>query len=104
MTGSVLIRTVSPTPPSQGQAQSFHEFRIGVANRTTALELRVLPSEGERKNSASTHSTNMVPVLCQHCSVPGEAAETKTALPAPGGILGGRAGESGQALKHKQVK
>ena len=36
--------------------------------------------------------------------VPGEAAETKTALPAPGEFTGGRAGESGQALKHKQVK
>lgn len=94
-TGPVLVCTVSPAPPSQGQAQSFHQFRVGVANRTTASELRVLPSGGETKKPAFTHSTNMAPMLCQRCSGHQRVSSDQNRTPCPGRIYGVGGGWTG---------
>lgn len=69
-----------------------------MANKTIAFELRILPSEGEAKNSAFIYSTKQGTHAVSTAQVTRKAAVTKTELSALGELTG-LGMEGGQALK-----
>lgn len=61
-----------------------------MANRT-AVELKIVPSEGEAKNPPFIYFTNRAPMLCQYCLGHQEGSSDQNRTLFPGGAY--RAGD-----------